>query len=106
MVPGLSSHTAVVCVTQLCVGNLTLTVAGAQSVTEPYAYMSLVQLARIDGFLPRSGPTAGGTALTIVGSNFGMSGNVTLQPVAGDPVQAQGEATPCAVTLYRRTEIR
>jgi hypothetical protein len=31
---------------------------------------------------------------------------VTLQPVAGDPVQAQGEATPCAVTLYRRTEIR
>ena len=86
---------------------MTVTVAGAQSTSTPYTYMSLVQLANITSFTPLSGPTAGGTLLTIAGTSFGLSGNVSLQELSADTRQPLATpALPCRVVDYARTAIR
>ena len=104
--PAQSRHNSLVCVTQLCFGPLTVTVAGQQRATTQYTYTALVRLADIVEVTPLSGPTSGGTVMSIIGNAFGTSGNVTLQEVALGSFAALGAPVPCTVEVYGRAEIR
>lgn len=104
--PAQSRHNSLVCVTQLCFGPLTVTVAGQQRATTQYTYTALVRLAEIVEVTPLSGPTSGGTVMSIIGNAFGTSGNVTLQEVALGTFAALGAPVPCTVEYYSRAEIR
>ena len=106
VIGSLSAHDTIACATQLCFGNLTVTVAREQSTTVPYTYTALVQLAEITGFTPSSGPTAGGTALQVTGTGFGLSGSVRIQQLDMGTKLPVGDPLPCPVTLYQRTQIQ
>jgi hypothetical protein len=106
VIGSLSAHETIACTTQLCFGNLTVTVAREQSTTVPYTYTALVQLAEITGFTPSSGPTAGGTALQVTGTGFGLSGSVRIQQLNMGTKLPVGDPLPCPVTLYQRTQIQ
>lgn len=72
------TQTNVVCMTPVGQGaNLPVAIiVSGQPATSPATFSYLPPT--ITSFAPANGPTAGGTALTILGSNFGTSGTVTL----------------------------
>jgi hypothetical protein len=56
------------------------------------------------GFYPRSGPTAGGTVVTLRGENFGVVGNVTMGGVILSPLCVFAEQVGCVIS-YAQTEV-
>ena len=76
------SHSVLYCTTPRCGGAIVVTVAGQASTPFPYTYERLVALPSVTDFSPRSGPTRGGTVVTILGSQFQYDGSVVF--VNGD----------------------
>jgi hypothetical protein len=58
----------------------------------------------IGGFFPRTGPTAGGTTVTLRGENFGVVGNVTMSGVALAPTCLSADMVGCVLS-YSQTEV-
>lgn len=88
-ISGLSSHASISCIVPAGQGLVTVIVTnGAQSSStvgsssNTFSYFSPV----ITSIAPLSGITSGGRTLTIVGGNFGFSGNVTVDGNACFPV--------------------
>jgi hypothetical protein len=60
--------------------SVTVNVAGQISNPQPFSY----DPPAIGGISPTNGPTAGGTLITIAGTNFGASGNVIIGGAAAN----------------------
>ena len=74
----LSSHVELYFLTSLCRGTVAVVVAGKSAPTIDYSYELLVALPAIAAITPLSGPTAGGTVVTITGTQFQFRGTVTF----------------------------
>ena len=64
-----------------CTGTVLVTVADQVSAITPSSYFSytdLIQPPFIAAIVPLSGPTSGGTAVTIIGSGFSLDAVVTF----------------------------
>lgn len=86
------SHTNIVCTSPAGQGaNLPLVVSVAGQASSPMSFGYLPP--SITGISPSSGPTSGGTVLTIIGGNFGVSGRVMV---------ANGE---CTTLTYEQERI-
>ena len=63
-----------------------VTVAGKATAPFKYTYASLIALPSIADVSPLSGPTQGGTLVTVVGSRFQYQGTVTFVDADGNDV--------------------
>jgi hypothetical protein len=70
-----------------------------------YSFRALVQLPRVLGFVPSSGPTEGGTLLRIVGKLFRFSGEVFFVEVDDNMVRSSVRSR-CEVVEYSEEEIK
>jgi hypothetical protein len=57
----------------------------------PYEYLSLAQLPIVNFVVPSSGPTQGGTLVTVSGSGFQSRGTVTFEVAVGSATAVLGE---------------
>lgn len=78
--------------------NLTITVGGQSSMAQPlWSY----QAPSVSGVTPGSGPTSGGTAITITGANFGPAGTpaaVTINGISATDVNVVGHTSLTCTT--------
>jgi hypothetical protein len=66
------SPTRVLCATPLCLGEVEVAVGGVAATTRPlYNFLQLAQSPVIASVTPLTGPVAGNTVVTIMGSKFG-----------------------------------
>ncbi len=89
LAPTSASHTQIVCALPPGQGaNLPVRVSvdGRLSASVPFSY----QAPLLTSITPANGPTAGGTRLTLTGSNFGLSASVTID---GQPAALAAPAT-------------
>ena len=79
-------------------GPVSLTApAGSASGAESFTFVAREGRPQVSSATPAEGPTAGGTALTIRGSNFGLDSTVTVGAAAAD-VSVRSETEITAVT--------
>ena len=71
-----SSQSALLFYTSLCQGVVTVTVADRVSNNKTYSYEELVAEPSVSSLTPSSGPTNGGTVVTILGLAFQLEGRV------------------------------
>ena len=101
-----SSHSELFVVTNRCFGPLTVVVGARTSSAYDYQFDALVASPILTSVSPSSGPTAGGTLVTIVGTRMQFDGVVTFVSQTGVAIgqcdwKSAGEYTPTFIR-YRQ----
>jgi IPT/TIG domain len=84
--------------------DLTVTTAGGTSATSANDVYTFAPLPTVTGVSPKSGPVAGGTAVTLTGTSFDGSGFSTTQVTVGGTPLTSCPPSPC-FTLNSATSI-
>jgi hypothetical protein len=80
-------------------------VTGACSARVVYSFNRLVEVPRIFGVIPSSGPTRGGTVIRVIGEHFRSEGTVAFVDVDAS-LTRMNASRPCAIVSYTPSEIR